>query len=209
MYRMTIKKKYHKKRYFVGLFLLFVIILFIGSVFGWFYFRRRGVSRSLKPGNYDSVINEVAKRNMIDPFLLKAVIWKESRFIAGACGKKGEIGLMQLKRDASVEDWARVNKETVPCRGILFSPELNVEIGAWYLARAIKYWKTEGYTHFKELALCEYNAGRSTTKKWLPPTHDGEVISRISYPSTKTYVKAILNKYAEYCFERKNKTRNP
>ena len=45
---------------------------------------------------YDRFILKAGTRNRIDPALIKAVVWRESRFNHIAKGGKGEIGLMQI-----------------------------------------------------------------------------------------------------------------
>ena len=45
---------------------------------------------------YDAMIVDAGIRNGVDPNLLKAVIWRESRFDRTAIGSKGEVGLMQI-----------------------------------------------------------------------------------------------------------------
>lgn len=152
--------------------------------------------------SFDGIIKEVAERNGIDPRLIKAVIWKESRFDRLAIGGKGEIGLMQVMPKFALKEWADANGVENISDGVLSNPEMNIEVGSWYLARALRYWKD--YSSSIELALCEYNAGRSRAEAWKPVTPDGKIINRIDIASTKTYVTDIMKKYAEY-----KKTWNP
>jgi soluble lytic murein transglycosylase len=86
---------------------------------------------------------------------------------------------------------------------LLFSPSLNIEIGTWYLSRAMKTWRR--YKHGTELALCQYNAGRSRAENWKPDSLDGEVLDRIKIKSTRAYVEVIMRKYRKYCKETENK----
>ncbi len=147
--------------------------------------------------NYNSLIADSAKKYYIDPLLLKAVIWHESKFDPNALGKKGEIGLMQIRPEhGAASDWAEKNKVELPCPGLLARPELNIEIGAWYLAKALYNW--EEYKYQYELALSEYNAGRTGMKPWVPNEFDGKVVENITIPSTKEYVKSVMKKYQRY-----------
>lgn len=145
---------------------------------------------------YDAVIMQAAKRHKLDPMLIKAVIAQESVFNEKTVGGAGEIGLMQILPKGSVADWARFYKRKVPRNVFLFNPELNIEIGSWYLKRAMERWKK--YKYCTELALCQYNAGESRAVKWKPASYDGGVIDNITIRSTKTYVKRIMNKYRDY-----------
>ena len=129
--------------------------------------------------------------------LVKALIWKESRFNPNTVGSKGEIGLMQIMPNSSVKDWTEYTKRKIPHRGVLFNPQLNIEIGTWYLAKSKKHWRL--YDGSDALALAEYNAGYSNVKKWIPKNYMGDdVTNLIRFPSTKQYVKSILKKYEDY-----------
>ncbi len=103
---------------------------------------------------------------------------------------------MQLLPKGAVADWARIHKKTEPTDAALCGPALNLEIGCWYLARAMARWK--GYRHQTELALCQYNAGEARAKRWKPENPDEAVNGRISIDSTKKYVERIMNRYRQY-----------
>lgn len=145
---------------------------------------------------YDKFIQEAALRNGVDPRLVKAVIWRESRFRRDALGLKGEIGLMQIMPAYAVTDWARHYDVPVPCRGVLFNPELNIEIGSWYLGKALARWKN--YKDAIPLALCEYNAGLKRAEAWKPLNPEDGMRERISISSTSSYVTSIVSKYDDY-----------
>ncbi len=147
--------------------------------------------------SYDRIILEKAAKYSVDSRLIKAVIWQESRFQPDAVGRHGEVGLMQIMPNQAAVDWARVNRVKVPSRGMLFKPELNIEIGTWYLSRGI--WKYRQYKNAFELALCRYNAGQSRSDKWAPTQKSGDVVKRITIPSTREYVTRIMKRYKYYC----------
>src|SRR5437773_12542527 len=54
---------------------------------------------------YDQLIRAVAAANELDPMLVKAVVWRESRFDPQKLGGAGERGLMQVSEIAARE-WA-------------------------------------------------------------------------------------------------------
>src|SRR5246127_925042 len=58
---------------------------------------------------YDKLISPVAAEHQIDPMLVKAVVWRESRFDHQKFGTAGERGLMQVSEKAAAE-WARETK---------------------------------------------------------------------------------------------------
>src|SRR4051794_36085415 len=112
---------------------------------------------------YDHLIQTVAAEHQLDPMLVKAVVWRESRFDRTKVGTADERGLMQVAPKAASE-WAREHKVTNFNLEQLFDPKTNLEAGAWYLRRAIEHWQTQGDP--LPLALAEYNAGASRAQRW-------------------------------------------
>ena len=145
---------------------------------------------------YSKEIAEAAARHGIPAQLVRAVVFQESRFDPTARGKKGEYGLMQLLPSGAVADWAKYRKQHVPSAEELLKPELNLEIGCWYLGRALRKW--QGYKCSVELALAQYNAGATRAKRWKPDSKTGEVLSRVTLPGTKRYIAQITKRYRSY-----------
>lgn len=143
------------------------------------------------------LIRAAAARHDVPEELVRAVIWKESRFNSAAVGSKGEIGLMQIT-DGAVQDWARRRRQKKPVRRELFKPEVNLEIGTWYLAQCGRHW--DGYLSRDILQLAEYNAGRrKVLKDWAPSrAADSLSLDAISYPGTQDYISQILARRAYY-----------
>ncbi len=179
----------------VFLLLLFAIIGILMGVGVW----KAGTSIMSymdRSSRYDKMIVAAGRRNGVYPPLLKAVIWKESRFDASARGSKGEIGLMQVMPSTAVKDWERTFQRQVPSDGALMDPALNIEIGSWFLGRALERWKD--YNDAEALALCEYNAGIQRADAWKPLLHDGKVMPNIDIESTRKYVRDILERREQY-----------
>ncbi|MBQ9089149.1 MAG: transglycosylase SLT domain-containing protein [Lentisphaeria bacterium] len=141
-------------------------------------------------------IGRFSAKHRLPAALVYSVVEQESKFDSTAVGKAGEIGLMQLMppgKPGAPEEWARVFKTSCPSRRQLFKIDCNINIGCWYLARALKKWRK--YKHATELALVEYNAGAKQANLCKPETLDGEVIPRIKIASTKRYVIEIMERY--------------
>ena len=77
---------------------------------------------------YDRLIRTVAVEHHLDPMLVKAVVWRESRFDPRKYGSHGERGLMQVTEKAANE-WARENKIANFHVDQLFDPRTNLEAG--------------------------------------------------------------------------------
>ena len=150
---------------------------------------------------YDALIREVGQKDSIDPMLIKAVVWRESAFRSNKVGKNGERGLMQVM-PAAAADWARQNKRPTFEVTDLFSPQVNIEVGAWYLKKGlVRYASKDDPAIF---ALAEYNAGKSRVDKWVGDTNEGsgatadDLRDSISFPGTRGYVDAIMDRYHFY-----------
>ncbi len=145
---------------------------------------------------YDELILDMARTRDLDPRLISALIWKESRYDPQAVGKAGEIGLMQVMGPAASE-WASAEKIASFDLNDLYDPRTNLLAGTWYLAKAIEDWKEKKDP--VPYALAQYNAGRSRVLKWDKALAESEkkvtFIEGIAFPGTKKYVEDIMGKY--------------
>jgi soluble lytic murein transglycosylase len=146
---------------------------------------------------YDPLISSVAAEHQLDPMLVKAVVWRESRFDRQKVGSAGERGLMQVAPKAATE-WAREHKVADFNPDQLLDPKTNLEAGSWYLKRAIDHWQNESDP--LPFALAEYNAGASRAQRWVGPdgANANDFLGHIDFPATRNYVRSILDRYAFY-----------
>jgi soluble lytic murein transglycosylase len=195
-----------------GLFLLKVgLVLLLSCVTAVAYLALRShdpvyVLRELKDWTdyrrFDSLIVKVAREYDLDPRLIKAVVWRESRFQADMIGHNGERGLMQVSEFAA-RDWAAAKGLPGPHPEQLLVPEVNLEVGTWYLSKAVQRWN--GEDDAVPFALAEYNAGRSRVDRWVrTAVQKGQPVTAqtfqdsIDFPSTARYVRTILSRYDFY-----------
>jgi soluble lytic murein transglycosylase len=149
---------------------------------------------------YDPLVRSVATEHHLDPMLVKAVVWRESRFDPRKRGSAGERGLMQVSEKAALE-WAQENKiDNFPVEQ-LFDPKTNLEAGTWYLRRAFERWKAQSDP--MPFALAEYNAGASRAQRWsggdtVAAISVGEFLQNIDFPGTRKYVESIIARYEFY-----------
>ncbi len=151
---------------------------------------------------YSYEIKQAAAKYGLDPELVRAVIFQESRFDPGRIGQAGEVGLMQVLPEGAAADWARTYKISRPSRRELKRPVVNLDIGCFYLAKALKRW--QGYKDRLPLALCQYNAGASRAKRWAPKDPSQPMRGNINIKTTRKYVDEIMERYKDYCMEREN-----
>jgi len=187
--------------------LLLCILLALGAGFAYLAVRSGDpvytVYEWISPARfqrYDGLIQSVAAAHRLDPMLVKAVVWRESRFDPQKYGSRGERGLMQVSEKAANE-WARENKIDNFRVEELFDPQKNLEAGAWYLQRAWQHWEQEPDP--LPFALAEYNAGASRAQRWAggeqaPAMTDKAFLSNIDFPNTRKYVDSIIARYQFY-----------
>lgn len=149
---------------------------------------------------YDQLIHAVSAANELDPMLVKAVVWRESRFDPKKLGGAGERGLMQVSEIAASE-WAEEHGIEKFRFEELFDPKTNLEAGAWYLHRAMLHWQAASDP--TPFALAEYNAGASRAQRWAGGTGKDPISARefqrnIDFPGTKSYVESIIERYRFY-----------
>ena len=150
-------------------------------------------------GQHDVLIREVSAKHGVDPMLVKAVVWRESRFDPRKVGGAGERGLMQITEGAATE-WVQENRVQNFQLEELFDPKVNVQAGTWYLARAIGRWKQQSDP--VPFGLAEYNAGASRAQRWAGGA-DAVIApdafrNNIDFPGTRKYVDTILARYDFY-----------
>jgi peptidoglycan lytic transglycosylase len=153
---------------------------------------------------FDPLIVKVAREYDLDPRLIKAVVWRESRFQADMTGRNGERGLMQVSEIAA-RDWAAAKGVRDLRPEQILTPEMNLEIGTWYLSKAVQRWNAED--NAVPFALAEYNAGKSRVDRWVrsalqkgkgQPLTAETFQASIDFPSTARYVRTILARYDFY-----------
>jgi soluble lytic murein transglycosylase len=131
------------------------------------------------PLSYEHIVVGHARNYDLDPALIAAVIYRESKFDAGARSSSGAIGLMQLLPDTARGIALHTGGSRFRVED-LYDPEINVRYGSFYLRRLLtKYEDTR-------LALAAYNAGQANVDAWL--AEGGE----IAFPETREYVEGVL-----------------
>ncbi len=139
-----------------------------------------------------------AREYRVDPALVKAVAWRESRFRDDARGGAGEIGLMQIGKLAA-QEWATAEKRLPFEHGDLFDPALNARAGTWYLGKLLK--RYAGTNLPEAYALADYNAGRANVLRWIrgpASTNSAAFLESMDFSGTRDYIAAILQQRSRY-----------
>jgi soluble lytic murein transglycosylase len=156
---------------------------------------------------YDYAISQAAARNNVDFFLAKSLVYEESWFRPDIRGPAGEIGLMQITR-AAASDFAAQRGFPPFQDERLFEPELNLEIGCWYLQKSLEHYRNSPQPVL--YALLRYNAGESRADNWLrramstPPqpgvSGENHCLSLVDFPKTRAYARRILRRSRTHIF---------
>jgi soluble lytic murein transglycosylase len=173
--------------------MLAVVGIGLGVVLGWQWRRiRQGDHR------HDQMIGQVAREHGLPPALVKAVVWKESRFRAWARGGKGELGLMQVTEMAA-QEWADRRRDGDFRHEHTLDAVTNLHAGCFYLAKVTRRYL--GTDRPYAYALADYNAGRGNVLRWMEGearTNSAAFLGAMTFPGTRDYVESILARAPEY-----------
>jgi len=136
------------------------------------------IERQRYPFHYRAIVRGHARNYRLQPALLAAVIYAESKFRADATSKSGAIGLMQLLPSTAHGIALHTGGSKFETAD-LYDPEINVRYGAWYLRHLLDKYGDE------ERALAAYNAGQDNVDHWLASG------SGIRFRETRAYVDRV------------------
>jgi soluble lytic murein transglycosylase len=145
----------------------------------------RWYERLRYPLEYEQIVVGHAENYDLEPHLVAAVIYQESKFDADAVSESGAVGLMQLL-PATAQGIADRTGGAGWHERDLVDPELNVRYGSWYLRHLLDKYENE------ELALAAYNAGQANVDRWR------EEGGGIQFPETRHYVQRVQELKAIY-----------
>jgi soluble lytic murein transglycosylase len=138
---------------------------------GWF-------DRLRYPLRYEQIVRGHAQNYKLDPALLAAVIYQESKFRTDAKSSSGAIGLMQLKPATARGIAVRTGGSRFQTSD-LYNPEINIRYGSWYLRHLLDKYGDE------RTALAAYNAGQQNVDTWRAHGRG------IRFSETRAYVDRV------------------
>jgi soluble lytic murein transglycosylase len=148
------------------------VVLYVQSAEPSWYYRLR------YPLAYDSIVRGHAANYDLDPALVAAVIYQESKFEPEARSDAGAVGLMQLRPDTARGIALRTGGSKFRVDD-LTNPEINVRYGSWYLRHLLDKYDEE------RLALAAFNAGQGNVDRWR------EERKGIAFAETRHYVDRV------------------
>lgn len=145
------------------------------------------------PLRHEDIIRQQARDKDLDPALIAAVIYQESKF-RDQTSHAGARGLMQITPETA-DFIARRSGGTAFTREDLATPQINISYGAYYLRYLLD--RYEGDT---EVALAAYNAGETNVSRWVRDAGGREEFGQedIPFPETREYVGNVVELRREY-----------
>ena len=146
------------------------------------------------PQRYAEYIDEHAKKQNLDPNLVRALILQESYYNPKARSPVGATGLMQIMPPTAKDHAKKLGIPFAASR--LENPEVNVRIGTFHLRMLLSMFRGNTY-----LAVASYNAGQGNVMKWrraAPGKPMDEFIESIPFQETRNYVKRVTMLKSSY-----------
>lgn len=152
------------------------------------------VREVILPLRHEDIIRQQAAEKGIEPDLIAAIIYEESRF-RDQTSHAGARGLMQIT-PKTAEFIARDSGGTRFTQKDLATPQINISYGAYYLRYLLR-----RYHGRVELAVAAYNAGETNVNRWVAEAggeDDFESDEDIPFSETRAYVDNVLERKKEY-----------
>lgn len=175
-----------------------VLAIIILAVFAGAMLYIKSILMLFYPLKYGDLISKYSSEYGVDPYLVSAVINVESGYRPGALSRRNARGLMQIT--PATGKWAAEKIGIADFdEGMLYSPDVNIHIGCWYL----RYLEDE----FGEIApdvtavLAAYNGGTGNVKKWVQNgvIGQGEIrLDEIPFKETGNYIQKVTNNIKIY-----------
>jgi soluble lytic murein transglycosylase len=155
---------------------------------------RKAVNEFGLPLQYQSVIRQQAAEKKLDPALIAAVIYAETKFDPRT-SSAGALGLMQILPQTA-EFLAHRSGAKSFTTADLATPEVNIAYGSYYLRYLL-----DQYRGSRVLALAAYNGGEANVDDWLAAARArGRPFTTedIPFPETRAYVERVLKARHDY-----------
>jgi soluble lytic murein transglycosylase len=146
------------------------------------------------PLRHDDIIRQQAADKNLDPALIAAIIYEESRF-RDQTSHAGARGLMQIT-PKTADAIAKHSGGTRFKQSDLATPQINISYGAYYLRLLIDH-----YDGNETLAIAAYNAGIGNVDRWVSEAGGAGEFDHaedIPFPETRAYVENVMDSRKAY-----------
>jgi soluble lytic murein transglycosylase len=160
----------------------------------WFGPGEEALREITLPLRHEDIIRQQARQKDLDPSLVAAIIYQESKF-RDQTSHAGARGLMQITPQTA-EFIARRSGGTAFSQEDLAKPQINISYGSYYLRYLL-----DRYDGNTELALAAYNAGETNVDRWVREAGGRDKFDRtddIPFPETRHYVENVFELRGDY-----------
>jgi peptidoglycan lytic transglycosylase len=159
----------------------------------WFGPGERALREITLPLRHEDIIRQQARAKHLDPALVAAVIYQESKFRARR-SKAGAEGLMQIL-PSTARFIAKRSGGTAFVPSDLATPQVNIAYGSYYLR-----YLFDRYDGNRTLAIAAYNAGETNVGRWIRRAGGASrfAVRDIPFPETRAYVGSVERHQKDY-----------
>jgi soluble lytic murein transglycosylase len=183
-----------RRRRQLGGVLAFAAVVVLGALLLRPLFTHAVHTLTALPLRHEQTIRKQAHEKQLDPSLIAAVIYAESKF-NDSTSSAGALGLMQLL-PSTADFIAERSGGTRFTTADLSTPEINIAYGSWYLRYLL-----DRYNGDEVLALAAYNGGMGNVDRWVADAGARGKrldIADIPFPETRAYVGRVLDVRRDY-----------
>ena len=155
---------------------------------------RKAVKEFTLPLAYSDIIRQQASQKHLDPALIAAVIYAETKFDPRA-SSAGAEGAMQIMPRTALY-LAHRSGATSFTLSDLNTPQVNIASGSYYLRYLLDQFHGD-----EVLALAAYNGGVANVEHWEARARAGGgnlTVDGIPFPETRGYVSKVLTAQQDY-----------
>lgn len=146
------------------------------------------------PLHDESIIRVQAQEKHLDPALIAAIIYAETKFVPRESAA-GAQGLMQILPSTALY-LAKLSDGTAFTTRDLADPKVNIAYGSYYLRYLLEHYGGQELP-----AIAAYNAGLSNVDAWSAKAKaQGRPLGMqdIPFPETRSYVARVLSAESAY-----------
>lgn len=146
------------------------------------------------PLPYRKALEAYCRAQMLDPYLMAALIRQESEFNPKAVSRANARGLAQVMPATGRQLSRKLGMRFRTA--MLFTPDTNLKLSTYYLKQL-----SDDLQGKWEAALASYNAGKTHVTAWLAAANyrePAEFVESIPFNETRAYVESVLRNAEVY-----------
>jgi soluble lytic murein transglycosylase len=172
------------KRFWVYLGITLLVI--VGLTLVTYFFFPKIWGDVVYPIKYEDLIVKYSKHYDVDPTLIAAIIYCESRFNPNATSHAGARGLMQVMPATGRAIASRIGESF----GDLYDPDTSIRYGTYYIKAQL-----DKYGGDVDAALAAYNGGAGAADRYVISRSDASIPRE-----TAGYIKKVNSAWKNYEF---------